>query len=105
MSIMGYHKGTQRSFVFLIHERDFVGYPKIIDDFLHRWYGAFSEEYTDKGDPAGQVEGGAFVLEKSDGTVITVEKRADGKIQTKSSRNPGLVVIMEMDYFCSQIGY
>ena len=47
--VLTYHKGSQRSYVFLIHERDFVGYRQIIDGFLSRWYRLFSEEYTTQG--------------------------------------------------------
>lgn len=48
--IFTYHKGSgsPRSYVFLIHEKDFVRYRKIIDGFLGGWHGVFSEEYISK---------------------------------------------------------
>ena len=44
-AILTYHKGTQRSYVFLIHEADFVCYREMIDSFLVGWSGIFSEEF------------------------------------------------------------
>lgn len=43
-AILTFHKGSQRSYVFLIHEEDFVKYRKIIDGFMRGWSGIFSEE-------------------------------------------------------------
>lgn len=43
-AVLTYHKGTQRSYVFLMHEEDFGRYQKIIEGFLKVWYGIFSEE-------------------------------------------------------------
>ena len=42
--VLTYHKGTQRSYVFLIHPKDYVRYRQIIDEFLKKWSEAFEEE-------------------------------------------------------------
>ena len=42
--ILTYHKGTQRSYVFLIHENDYRNYRSIISDVLIRWKTVFEEE-------------------------------------------------------------
>lgn len=42
--ILTYHKGSQRSYVFLIHEEDYSSYRKIADEFVDRWDGIFTEE-------------------------------------------------------------
>lgn len=42
--VLTYHKGTQRSYIFLIHPEDYKKYREIIDAFLERWKGIFSEE-------------------------------------------------------------
>lgn len=52
-AILTYHKGSQCSYIFLIHDKDFVKYRKIIDGILIRWYKVFSEEYIFKGNAAG----------------------------------------------------
>ena len=50
-----YRKGSQRSYIFLIHEKDFVKYRSIIDKVKHNGFRVFTEEYTDKGDTAGDT--------------------------------------------------
>lgn len=47
--VLTYHKGTQRSYVFLIHQESFKQYREIIDTFKWQWSPLFSEEYTNKG--------------------------------------------------------
>ena len=42
--VLTYHKGTQRSYVFLIHGEDYDDYRRIIDGFLERWGRVFTEE-------------------------------------------------------------
>ncbi len=39
-----YHKGTQRSYVFLIHEKDFARYRSILNGVLDYWDGIFTDE-------------------------------------------------------------
>ena len=45
--ILTYHRGTQRSYVFLIHEESYKKYRSIVRDFLEKWDGHFTEEYID----------------------------------------------------------
>ena len=42
--VLTYHKGTQRSYVFLIHPEDATGYRGILDSFMMKWEGVFTEE-------------------------------------------------------------
>lgn len=104
-AILTYHKGSQRSYIFLIHEEDFVKYRKIIDRLLSGWYKIFSEEYTSKGNPAGEAVGEALVIEREDGSRYTIEKRADGRIQMKSSKEPNATRIVTVDMFLRDIGF
>ncbi len=104
-AILTYHKGSQRSYVFLIHEQSFVKYRKIIENFLSGWYRIFSEEYTKKGDVAEETIGEAFTITKSNGTVVTLENRADGRLQIKSSAKPNTTTIMTVDSFCNYMGF
>ncbi len=103
-AILTYHKGSQRSYIFLIHDKDFVKYRKVIDRILSGWYKVFSEEYTSKGNPASETVGEALVIER-DGTKYTIEKRADGRIQMKSSKEPNATRIVSVDMFLRDIGY
>ena len=80
-AILTYHKGVQRSYVFLIHAKDYWEYRKIIEGVLHQWaYKVFSEEYTSKGDISNETVGEPFILEASDGRSVTIQKRADGRV-------------------------
>ena len=104
-AILTYHKGSQRSYIFLIHERDFVRYRKIIDWILNGWYKIFSEEYTTKGNSAGEPVGDALVIQREDGRTYRIEKRADGNIQMTSSTEPNATRIVPVDMFLRDIGY
>ena len=42
--VLTFHKGIQRSYIFLIHASDYENYRKILDSFLVMWEGAFTEE-------------------------------------------------------------
>lgn len=42
--VLTYHRGTQRSYIFLIHPKDYDNYRKIINAFLKKWEGIFTEE-------------------------------------------------------------
>ena len=39
--VLTYHKGTQRSYVFLVHERDYKKYHRIVAGLLEHWKGVF----------------------------------------------------------------
>jgi len=103
--VLTYHKGSQRSYVFLIHEKDFAAYRRIIDCYQRKWGRIVSEEYTNKGDAASVKIGVEMVLEKTDGTKITISKRADGRVAIVSSRQPGSTVIRTVDHMCSLLGF
>jgi len=103
-AILTYHKGSQRSYIFLIHEKDFVRYRKVIDSILSGWYKVFSEEYTSKGNAAGEAVGDSFEIAYA-GAKYTIEKRADGKLQMKSSKEPNTTRIVTVDMFLRDIGF
>ena len=102
-AVLTYHKGSQRSYVFLIHEKDFVLYRNVIDKICNRWMRLFSEEFTKSGDVAGKADG-EIRFEKSDGTIITLNKRADGRVQIKTSKEPNTSRILSVELFCQQLG-
>ncbi|MEE3394163.1 MAG: hypothetical protein VZR23_10995 [Lachnospiraceae bacterium] len=103
-TILTFHKGTQRSYVFLIHQEDYIRYRKIIDRFTYIWPPIFSEEFTSLGDVSREKVGEAFTLEKTDGTIVTIQMCADGRIQMKSSKEKNMSHIVKVDYFCKCLG-
>ena len=42
--VLTFHKGSQRSYIFIIHEDDYEIFKSIIDDFMKNWNDVFSEE-------------------------------------------------------------
>ncbi len=103
-AVLTYHKGTQRSYVFLIHKESFPKYRKSIEDFCRKWYRVFNEEYTNKGDVAGNSDDVALVFDKADGTSLKICKRADGKIGLSTSDNPGRSVVLTPEMLCRLCG-
>ncbi|MCR4598141.1 MAG: hypothetical protein K5678_03810 [Acetatifactor sp.] len=103
-AVLTYHKGSQRSYIFLIHAKSFVKYRRIIDQFMRGWHRIFSEEFTNKPDPAFEKIGPSFTLTKSDGSTVTLENRADGQVALKYSKRPNETIVMEADLICSCLG-
>ena len=48
--VVTYHKGTQRSYIFLVHPKDYERYREVLNSFLERWEGIFTEETIDDPD-------------------------------------------------------
>ena len=64
----------------------------------------FTEEYTNMGNPSDEAIGAPFSFEKSDGSTVTIQKRADGRIQLRNSKTPGDSKILTADYFAGMLG-
>ena len=101
--VLTYHKGTQRSYVFLVHPEYYQKYRNIIERFMGNWRDIFDEEYTNKGDLAREPVGDKFMVEKSDGSVFTIFKRADGWIQIESSASKNTSIAIKPDDFCRRL--
>ena len=99
-TVLTYHKGSQRSYIFLIHDRDYARYRKILDGFKRTWGKVFNEEYTNAGDVSRKTEGESITLDRSDGSSVSVSKRADGNLEIKTSSNPGTSVVITRDRLC-----
>lgn len=101
--VLTFHKGSQRSYVFLIHEKNYVEYRKIIDGFKRSWDRIFTEDYTNKGDAAENTDGG-ITLERLDGVTMTLSKRADGQLEVRLSNDPNTSVVLTADLLCRLLG-
>ncbi|MCR5118885.1 MAG: hypothetical protein K6B44_04615 [Lachnospiraceae bacterium] len=101
--VLTFHKGTQRSYVFMIHEKDFVQYRKIIDSFHSKWYPLFTEEYTNKGDVTRKTAGEPFMLKRGKSDIVTIQEREDDKFQIYSSDDPSTFMIMDADMICDRL--
>ena len=99
-TILTYHKGSQRSYIFLIQNRDYARYRKILDRFKITWEKVINEEYTNEGDISLKTDGESITLDRSDGSSVTVSKRADGNLEIRTSSNPGTSVVITGDRLC-----
>ena len=97
--VLTYHRGTQRSYIFLIHQEDYIRYKNIAYSFADRWRPLFNEEYTNLGDVAGNTDE-SFDVTRSDGSTVTISKRADGWISIVDSRTPNQSSAYSPDDFC-----
>ena len=46
--ILTYHKGTQRSYVFLVHDKDYAHYQRIVSIVVNQWAPIFEPESLEK---------------------------------------------------------
>ena len=102
--VLTYHKGSQRSYIFLVHDKDFARYRRILDQFMSQWRSLFTEEYTDFGDVAGKGSGESITIEKANGETVTLEKRADGQLSVKTSNDPTCIRVYSAEVFCWHLG-
>ncbi len=98
--ILTYHKGTQRSYIFLIHPEDGRRYAAILQKFLYtNWNGAFTEEYLNKNSPSTKSVGGKLELEMDSGMIATITAQEDGWVTIKFSDQPGRSTRTRIDDF------
>ena len=86
--VLTYHKGSQRSYIFLVHDKDFARYRRILDQFTSQWRSLFTEEYTDFGDVAGKGSGESITIEKANGDLIRGKGDTVELIDFKSEKKP-----------------
>ena len=103
-AVLTYHKGSQRSYIFVIHPENFVKYRRVIDGFISRWHRLFSEEYTTKGDAAGGNDTTTLQFERSNGSTVSFRKRDDGRLEIRSDNQPNSYSTMDIDHVCSLLG-
>jgi hypothetical protein len=98
--ILTYHKGTQRSYIFVIHPEDGRRYAAILQKFLYtNWSRAFTEEYLNKNSPSTMSVGGKLELEMDSGVISTVTAQEDGWVTIRFSDQPGQSTRTRIDDF------
>ena len=78
LAIITFHKGTQRSYIFVLHKEDFRKYMELIKKFLRQWPKVFTEEFGRVGNLAGGKTGEKFHVVNSKGVELTIEECEDG---------------------------
>lgn len=100
--VMTYHKGTQRSYIFVIHPDDYQKFVKLLSGFERTaWRGVFTREAVG-GKTAGQETlGEPIELERKDGSILTLTKKMDGNIHISNSKRPGEICVYTPDLLAS----
>lgn len=81
LAIITFHKGTQRSYIFVLHKESFRKYMELIKKFLRQWSKVFTEEFGQVGNLSGGKTGEKFHVVDSKGVELTMEEcEMDGSI-------------------------
>ncbi|ODA41886.1 hypothetical protein DSBG_1378 [Desulfosporosinus sp. BG] len=100
--ILTYHKGTQRSYIFVMHPEDGRRYIAILQKFLYTaWSRVFTEESPEKNSPSSRSVGGKLELEMDSGVIATITAQEDGWVTIKFSDQPGRSTRTRIDHFLS----
>jgi hypothetical protein len=102
ISILTYHKGTQRSYIFVMNSEDGRRYTAILQKFLYtNWSRVFTEESPEKNSPSRKSVGGKLELEMDSGVIATITAQEDGWITIQFSDQPGRSTRTRIDHFLS----
>ncbi len=99
-AVLTFHRGTQRSFVFLIQPHDYVRYRRIIDEFIRRWRKDFTEEAVNGVMLSMEHIDSPFRVTLSSGREFVFQKQADGNIQIRDSAKPNQFSVLTPEQFC-----
>lgn len=97
--VITYHKGTQRSYIFVLHKEDFRRYATLMTNFCRKWFRIFTEENVGNGKISGGFTGEKFHVVNSKGVELTIEEQEDGTVRMKRSDQPTKSSIISIDYF------
>ena len=87
--VLTHHKGTQRSYIFVIHPDDYQKYARILAQFERTpWRNDFFQEPVN-GRTAGQEELASIEIPYSDGATLKLSYIVNGMVHIKSSKRPG----------------
>ena len=71
--VITYHKGTQRSYIFVLHKEDYRRYATLMTQFCRKWFRIFTEETCGNGAISGGTTGEKFHVVNSEGVELTIE--------------------------------
>lgn len=103
LAIITFHRGTQRSYIFVIHKEDFRKYMELIKKFLRQWPKVFTEEFGRVGNLAGGKTGEKFHVVNSKGVELTIEECEDGWVNIHFSDQKNSYSRISIDYLFSKL--
>ena len=100
LCVLTYHRGTQRSYIFVIHPENYKKYMNIIYDFLRTsWGKLFTEEYINGKNPAAQQKGNKLEIELENGVKMYLCTLEDGGVKIEFSDQKNISSKMKADDF------
>lgn len=99
--VINFHKGTQRSYIFVLHKEDFRKYSELIKKFLNRWPNIFTEEHGKTGNLSGGKTGEKITLTSSKDVTITIEECEDGWVNMQFSDQKNMYHRISIDHLIS----
>lgn len=103
LAIITFHKGTQRSYIFVLHKEDFRKYMELIKKFLRQWPKVFTEEFGRVGNLAGGKTGEKFHVVNSKGVELTIEECEDGWVNIHFSDQKNSYYRISIDHLFSKL--
>lgn len=103
LAIITFHKGTQRSYIFVLHKKSFRKYVGLIREFLRKWPRIFTEEFGKTGNLDGGKTGVQFCVTNSKGVELTIEECADGWVNIQFSDNKNSYSRISIDHLFSKL--
>ena len=103
LAIITFHKGTQRSYIFVLHQNDFRKYMELIKKFLRQWPKVFTEEFGRVGNLAGEKTGEKFHVLDSRGVELTIEECEDGWVNIHFSDQKNSYSRISIDHLFSKL--
>lgn len=97
--VITYHKGTQRSYIFVLHKDDFRKYANLMAGFCRKWNHIFTEETVGNGKISGECTGEKFHVVNSRGIELTIEELENGTVRMRRSDKPNQTSIINIDCF------
>lgn len=101
--VITFHKGTQRSYIFVLHNECFRKYSEIIKKFLYKWQRIFTEDFGTFGSLTGQKTGEKITLVDSKGVSVTVEETEDGWVNIRFSDQKNCSYRISIEHFISRL--
>lgn len=97
--VVTYHKGTQRSYIYIMHKENYKMYVQLLQGFVRRWRPLFTEEPSGVGQFHGEKTGEKIHITNSSGVEMTIEEKDDGYVDVVRSDRPGSSMRVEIDRF------
>lgn len=98
-----FHRGTQTTYIFVLHREKYRMYAEIMKKFLRKWDKVFTEEYGRNGNWSGEKTGERFKVSNSEGIELLIEERDDGWVDIRFSDRGNSYVRMSIDDFMRRL--